>query len=193
MPLSSPVSTASYCHMLTSVANVMKKDLTVLPADGMPLQRIAEIVQSTNYQGFPVVKSETDRTIIGFVRKTELRYALGKSRPHDSKALLMPDRAMRARNLSDAALCTFEYPLTDPTTPVDIVIPNRRVSQIAVEPSSERNSGVEAEQVDFGQYVDEVGHKHLLHRFYAHRRPLSLSRPRCHLRSSCSSSGEWGG
>ena len=39
---------------------------------------IGEIVQSTSYQGFPVVRSEEDRTIVGFVNKAELRYALGK-------------------------------------------------------------------------------------------------------------------
>jgi len=39
---------------------------------------IGEIVQSTSYQGFPVVRSEEDRTIVGFVNKVELRYALGK-------------------------------------------------------------------------------------------------------------------
>jgi len=35
-------------------------------------------VQSTSYQGFPVVRSEEDRTIVGFVNKAELRYALGE-------------------------------------------------------------------------------------------------------------------
>jgi len=35
-------------------------------------------VQSTSYQGFPVVRSEEDRTIVGFVDKAELRYALGE-------------------------------------------------------------------------------------------------------------------
>lgn len=35
-------------------------------------------MQSTSYQGFPVVRSEEDRTIVGFVNKAELRYALGE-------------------------------------------------------------------------------------------------------------------
>jgi hypothetical protein len=56
----------------------MKKDLVLMTATGVPLERIREIVQSTNYQGFPVVRSDEDKTIIGFVRKTELRYALGQ-------------------------------------------------------------------------------------------------------------------
>lgn len=64
----------------------MKKDLVFMVASGVPLQRISEIVQSTNYQGFPVVRSYEDRTIIGFVRKTELRYALGEL-PHSFDGL----------------------------------------------------------------------------------------------------------
>ena len=40
--------------------------------------KTGEIVQSTSYQGFPVVRSEEDRTIVGFVNKAELRYALGE-------------------------------------------------------------------------------------------------------------------
>ncbi len=82
------------CSRLTliPVANVMKKDLVLMPATGVPLEQISEpssiplsqadaigeIVQSTNYQGFPVVRSQEDKTIIGFVRKQELRYALGQ-------------------------------------------------------------------------------------------------------------------
>jgi hypothetical protein len=40
-----------------------------------------EIVQSTSYQGFPVIRGEFDRTIVGMVSKTELRYACGKLLP----------------------------------------------------------------------------------------------------------------
>ena len=74
----------------------MKKDIVIMIASGMPLQSIGqpgkrklhtiaencyagEIVQNTSYQGFPVIRSEGDQTVIGFVRKTELRYALGES------------------------------------------------------------------------------------------------------------------
>ena len=45
---------------------------------------IGEIVQSTSYQGLPVVRSEEDRTIVGFVNKAELRYALGELFWYDS-------------------------------------------------------------------------------------------------------------
>ena len=112
--------------------------------------RPGEIVQSTNYQGFPVVKSEEDPTIVGFARKTELRYAL--------------EKATRTRNLSPNALCTFQItsePAKDTgvAPPPDIVIPSstrtRQLSAAGRE-DTRRVSGVEADQVDFGQYVDDT-------------------------------------
>ncbi|WRT63642.1 uncharacterized protein IL334_000565 [Kwoniella shivajii] len=143
------------------IANVMKKDIVVMVATGVPLQQIGEMVQSTSYQGFPVVKSESDRTIIGFVRKNELRYAL--------------DKARRTRNLSPNALCAFQH--TPPIRPLDknmsgehlqrpeSVIPGRSGS-VFRSPSMttgigsaafmRRESGLDVEEVDFGEYVDEI-------------------------------------
>lgn len=56
----------------------MKREIVVIYADGMSVQGVDEILQSTDYRGFPVVRNESDRTILGFIRKTELRYALGQ-------------------------------------------------------------------------------------------------------------------
>jgi DNA transposition AAA+ family ATPase len=48
-------------HLSMTVVNVMKRDLIVVYADGMPVPQLEEILQSTDYRGFPVVKSQTDR------------------------------------------------------------------------------------------------------------------------------------
>lgn len=64
-------------------------------------------MQSTSYQGFPVVRSDEDRTIIGLVNKVELRYALGASRiclAHRGLA----DRWYRSSN-ADTASITKRY------------------------------------------------------------------------------------
>ncbi|KAK8845412.1 hypothetical protein IAR55_006125 [Kwoniella newhampshirensis] len=146
------------------IANVMKKDIIMMEATGVPLQHIAEIVQSTNFQGFPVVKSDEDHTIIGFVRKNELRYALEKAR--------------RTRSLAPNAICTFQAiaPLPGLSNGEaggstsggessgflqrpDIVFPGLKrkgSSSRGMSPSMRRESGVEVEEVDFGQYVDET-------------------------------------
>nr|XP_018266605.1 chloride channel, other eukaryote [Kwoniella dejecticola CBS 10117]OBR88763.1 chloride channel, other eukaryote [Kwoniella dejecticola CBS 10117] len=140
------------------IANVMKKDIVTMSATGVPLQQIAEMVQSTNYQGFPVVKSDADRTIIGFVRKNELRYAL--------------DKARRTRNLATNAICTFQHTPPLPLSPdkasdgehiprPESVVPGRtgsvfRTPSVSAGGFPRRESGVEAEEVDFGEYVDEI-------------------------------------
>lgn len=120
----------------------MRKDVIVMPCTGLPLPQVNEIVQSTNFQGFPVVRSETDRTIVGFIRKTDLRYAL--------------DRAHRTHHISSAALCTFQersdaLEQEDGTFPQpDIVIPPTTASD------HNPYSRAMVDRVDFGLYVDEV-------------------------------------
>lgn len=124
-------------------------------ASGMPLQSISEIVQSTSYQGFPVVRSESDHTVIGFVSKADMRYVV--------------DKAMRTRNISHDALCTFQEISDDASKPngllanKDIVIPgsdsatDRSRSLSTGKPAPERrSSNMQANRVDFGQYVDET-------------------------------------
>lgn len=77
----------------------MKREIIVITSDGMDMAKLGEsrsriirdpsadsyfctktteeILQSTSFQGFPVVRSESDQTILGYIRKTELRFALG--------------------------------------------------------------------------------------------------------------------
>jgi len=77
------------------------------------------------------------------------------------------DKARRTRSLAEQATCTFEC-TTDDTDDIDglpaqpdIVLPGRQHSfhrslVIAPRDAQSRGSGVDAEHVDFGQYVDEV-------------------------------------
>lgn len=64
---------------LLPVQEVMKKDPDVVYAEGMQLRDLELRLRNT-YRGFPVVRSETDSTLLGYVGKTELRYALGKAK-----------------------------------------------------------------------------------------------------------------
>lgn len=76
---------------------------------------------------------------------------------------------MRTRNLSSNATCTFQC-ISDDADKAnglldnpDIVIPGRQLSVVSPAIGFEgrgslprRISGIQSEQVDFGQYVDEV-------------------------------------
>ncbi|KAG0015172.1 glycerol ethanol, ferric requiring protein [Entomortierella chlamydospora] len=76
-----------------AVSQVMKKDVTILPASGTRLDRVERLLSDTNYQGFPVVEDSTSRTLIGYIGRSELRYVI--------------DKAKRARNVSPMAHCFF--------------------------------------------------------------------------------------
>lgn len=76
------------------VVNVMKRDLVVIHADGMPVSHLEEILQSTDYRGFPVVKGQTDATVLGFILKTELRFSLGEMRLLYSDSIPLADTAL---------------------------------------------------------------------------------------------------
>lgn len=109
------------------------------------------------------MRSDEDRTIIGFVNKVELRYALGESVHHRFLHRLlkrMVDKAMRTRHLSPNATCTFQalganLDAPSGTLQPDIIIPGRNPGR-SPNPDQSRPSASEAHEVDFGQYVDEV-------------------------------------
>lgn len=126
------------------ISHIMKKDVVTIPATGLSLHQLGELVQSTSYQGFPLVRSPTDLTIMGFIRKNDLRYAL--------------ERARRTYKLAHDAQCTF-YEMVDASgddsgllPQPDIVVP-RPPSRGGPNPYGESD---EIHRLDFGQYVDEI-------------------------------------
>lgn len=74
----------------------MQTNMTVIPASGIPFNEIGktltfasfavlcsnitveEILQGTDYRGFPVVQDKNDMTLIGYIGRSELLYLLGK-------------------------------------------------------------------------------------------------------------------
>lgn len=112
-----------------------------------------------------MVRGEEDRTIVGFVNKAELRYALGQSvlARYLVHTLTGSDKAMRTRHLSPDATCTFHSLPGDASTSrlsaPDIVIPGRHAGR-SPNLDQSRPSASEVYEVDFGQYVDEVNWHH---------------------------------
>ena len=76
--------------------------------------------------------------------------------------LIQIDKAMRTRHLSPNATCTFNAlpgDISDPNrlSVPDIVIPGRHTAR-SPNLDQRRPSAPEANEVDFGQYVDVVSH-----------------------------------
>ncbi|CBQ73889.1 probable voltage-gated chloride channel (clc-a) [Sporisorium reilianum SRZ2] len=75
------------------VADVMRVGPDVLYATGMGLAELEATMARGTYKGFPLVRSRDDATLLGYVGKVELRYAIGKAR--------------RARALGGDTVCVF--------------------------------------------------------------------------------------
>lgn len=84
------------------VSQVMTSEVTALPASGLTLAEVEEILDSNKYQGYPIVEDRTSRTLLGYIGRTELRYAI--------------DRARRENLIAPHAQCFFTPPTARSTT-----------------------------------------------------------------------------
>ena len=62
------------------VSAVMATDTAVLPARGTSLSALEAIMATNTYQGYPIVASPSNKTLLGYIGRTELRYAIDKAR-----------------------------------------------------------------------------------------------------------------
>ena len=127
------------------VSAVMIRDLVLLPSVGLKLDEVESILSETEFGGFPIVQDRDSKVLLGYIGRTELKYAIG---PPSSQLSLIPDRAKRLRRVSPQATCYFTTPdqdirhtslppLTTPNTPPPSGSPFEAVSSL-----------------DFGQYID---------------------------------------
>lgn len=59
-----------------NVGSMMTSNPDVLYADGMRYSEVDSIVAQGTYRGFPVVVNEQDRTVLGYVERAQLRFAI---------------------------------------------------------------------------------------------------------------------
>ena len=115
------------------VSEVMTQNMTVIPASNFTVKAAERLLESTNFSGFPIVENRTNRMLVGYIGKTELRYAI--------------DRARKQGIVSPSARCAFT-----PEAAVDTLSPT------SPGPSSitfDTIASSSAQQfVDFSQYTD---------------------------------------
>ncbi|KAH9858868.1 Cl-channel protein [Lenzites betulinus] len=58
------------------VSRVMRLDLETLPASGHTVKDIQIILDHTDVKGFPIISADGNRTLLGFIDRTELLYVL---------------------------------------------------------------------------------------------------------------------
>jgi chloride channel 3/4/5 len=101
----------NYNHTVPLTASsVMTKtqDLEVLSANGYSMESLEEILNSSSYQGFPVVSSLQEMRLIGYTGKAELLYALEKARSKNETSASTP------------VYFSEELPIASPSTFVDL-------------------------------------------------------------------------
>lgn len=75
------------------VSQVMTTNIITLPASGMQLRDVEKILANNDYSGYPIVENQTSKTMLGYIGRIELRYAI--------------DRVRRLQTLPPTAKCFF--------------------------------------------------------------------------------------
>ena len=78
------------------VSQVMTSEATSLPSSGLDLRSLERTLTENKYQGFPIIEDRVSKNLIGYIGRTELRYAI--------------DRAKKEAFLSSSAKCYFSQP-----------------------------------------------------------------------------------
>ncbi|KAH0569237.1 hypothetical protein GP486_000054 [Trichoglossum hirsutum] len=113
------------------VSRVMTSDMTVIPASGLELKDVEKILNESKFQGFPIVQDRASKILIGYIGRTELRYAI--------------DRARRDRHVPPHSRCFFTPPPTSIITPASAGPP---ITFDAIAPTSDQLS------IDFTRFID---------------------------------------
>ncbi|KAI0828406.1 chloride channel protein [Hypoxylon sp. FL0890] len=111
------------------VSAVMTQDVVAIPVHGMTLQSIEDLLKQPKYQGFPIVEDLSTKVLVGYIGRTELRYAIDRLRRE------------RAITISPDARCTFSAPALSAVTPIT---PTVTIS----------NADFVTSTIDFSRYVD---------------------------------------
>jgi len=113
------------------VSQVMTSDVVALPATGLSMEAIEALLREDKYQGFPIVEDRVSKILVGYIGRTELRYAI--------------NRVKKDRSISPSAQCYFSTTTTslNPQTPI---------TPIAT--SGHTFTGSASSSVDFSRFID---------------------------------------
>ncbi|KAF3384677.1 putative chloride channel protein, partial [Penicillium rolfsii] len=121
------------------VSHAMTTDPLSLPASDFPVREAEHLLSDNKFQGFPIVEDRSTKTLVGYIGRTELRYAIDRAR---SQGLVSP----RAR-------CVFTQEAAEAT-----VLQRASGSQHLRAPDTfdDIQASVGAGIVDFSRYVDHT-------------------------------------
>ncbi|KAI9053062.1 hypothetical protein LZ554_003331 [Drepanopeziza brunnea f. sp. 'monogermtubi'] len=110
------------------VSQVMTSDVIALPTTGLGMKNLEKLLREDKYQGFPIVEDGASKILVGYIGRTELRYAI--------------DRVKRDRSISPMAKCYFSVPSSTSATPTVSGPPPTNFDAMA------------SSSVDFSRFID---------------------------------------
>jgi Predicted transcriptional regulator, contains C-terminal CBS domains len=117
------------------VSHAMTSNPLSLPASDFPVREAEHLLNDNRFQGFPIVEDRTSKILLGYIGRTELRFAI--------------DRARREGLLSPNAKCVFTKQAAE-----------EAVAQRAEQPAPVTFDNIEtstgAPIIDFSRYVDHT-------------------------------------
>ncbi|ETN45245.1 uncharacterized protein HMPREF1541_10122 [Cyphellophora europaea CBS 101466] len=86
-------------------SQVMTSAVAVLPSTGMAVKDLRKLLDDTNFSGFPIVDDMQDKTLVGYIGRTELDFAM--------------ERAKKGGMIAPETRCVFIAETSDdPQTPI---------------------------------------------------------------------------
>lgn len=116
------------------VSQVMTTSVTPLPAHGLTLSELERILAENNFQGYPIVENLQNKILVGYIGRTELRYAI--------------ERMKREGVVSRDAKCFFSAPTSthSATTP----------SVLAPSVTFDTTPATGGQTIDFSRFIEQT-------------------------------------
>ena len=84
------------------VSHAMTADALTLPASDFPVREAEHLLSDNKFQGFPIVEDRTSKVLVGYIGRTELRYAIDRAR---AEGMVAPNaRCIFTKDAADASV-----------------------------------------------------------------------------------------
>jgi chloride channel 3/4/5 len=116
------------------VSHVVTKQVTSLPSEGLTITQVERILDENRFQGYPIVEDVQSQTLLGYIGRTELRYAI--------------DRTRREGLVSPSARCLFTPPSSASRS---AITPSSNVPAVTFDTMA---TTAGATSIDFSRFID---------------------------------------
>ncbi|KAL4800929.1 chloride channel [Aspergillus venezuelensis] len=124
------------------VSHAMTSDPVSLPASDFPVREAEHLLSDNKFQGFPIVEDRFSKILVGYIGRTELRYAI--------------DRTRAEGMMSPTAQCVFTKEAAEAAVARRASISVSRTHLAAPDTFDSIQSSSGATFVDFTRYVDHT-------------------------------------